>query len=170
MVKFQDSLCSPPPSGHKRSLLSSLGSKRRQRQSHGAQQRAACRQGFIFTATVAILSLALSYFLYQMLSVHCAALMKRARTILVCLKEGRDGLISMASDGDSGFVGFPAWNTSNIFPHFSSLRTEWDAAAVLMNTSTKSLTVNLFFLYLCLSFCTCMTVLLSPLPSVLHKG
>lgn len=165
-VKFQDSLCSPPPSGHKHSLLSQpweqVTSETEPRRAAAAA--AECRQGFIFTATVAILSLALSYFLYQMLSVYCAALMKRARTFLVCLKEGRDGLISMASDGDSGLWFSSLEHVQHFSTFFSACGQNGTPLQVLMNISTKSLAVTLFFFTFVFPF-VLITVLLSPLES-----
>lgn len=47
---------------------------------NGATVYECVRGVFIAMVTVAVLLLALSYFLNQMLSVYCAALMKRAHT------------------------------------------------------------------------------------------
>lgn len=130
MATFQDSLCSPLPSGTKHYLQ-----LREQMTSKREGERAACLQGFIFTATVAIVCLALSYFLKQMLSVCCAALTERARTSLVCLKERRDGLILTGSDGDGGFSKLGTCPTFSRCFH----------PAVSMTILTKSLNVRPLF-------------------------
>lgn len=89
---------------------------------------------------------------------------------LFSLFEGRQRWIDI--DGlrwRLGSVVFQLGTRPTFFHIFSSLRTEWDAAAVLMNISTKSLTVNLFFFTFVFPL-VLITVLLTPLPSVLHKG
>lgn len=84
-----------------------------------------CVRGvFISMVTVAVLLLALSYFLNQMLSVYCVALMKRAHTFYSLWRNGRDGLISIAWDGDSG-LWFPGLEHVQHFPlFFPALQTE----------------------------------------------